>query len=104
MTIKVGALEAKNKFSELMETVAYTKQRVLVERRGKPMAAIVSVADLARLETMESEAAQKNRQKEIDEYFAEARKLRAWWLDKLGGQALPPAADLLREAREEGLE
>ena len=104
MTIKIGALEAKNRFSELMETVAYTKQRVLVERRGKPMAAIVSVADLARLETMEDEASQKNRQREIDDYFAEARKLRAWWLDRLGGQVLPSAADLLRDAREEGLE
>ena len=78
MTIKVGALEAKNKFSELMETVAYTKQRVLVERRSKPMAAIVSVADLARLEDMESEAAQTNRQKGLDDFFSEAQKLRSW--------------------------
>lgn len=104
MTIKVGALEAKNRFSELMETVAYTKERVLIERRGKPLAAMVSVADLQRLEALESRDATQARVKAFDDWLAEADRIRAMLKKDLGGRELPSAADLLREAREERMD
>jgi prevent-host-death family protein len=105
MTIKVGALEAKNKYSELMETVFYTKQRLIVERRGKPMMALVPVADLARLESMESKEDEQAWLKAFDEWLANAEKIRAKLAEELRatGQTLPSAADLIREAREERL-
>ncbi len=46
----VTVAEARKNFSELMAQVAYTHKRILVERRGKPMMALVSVEDLQRLE------------------------------------------------------
>ena len=46
----VSEAEAKKRLSELMSRAAYTDERCLIERRGKPMAAVVSVEDLARLE------------------------------------------------------
>ncbi len=42
--------DAKKHLSELMSRVAYNGERFLILRRGKPMAALVSAEDLARLE------------------------------------------------------
>jgi prevent-host-death family protein len=50
MTSDVGVGEAKKRFSELMSRVTYGRERFLIRRRGKPMAALVSADDLARLE------------------------------------------------------
>jgi prevent-host-death family protein len=101
MVVKVHALEAKNRFSELMETVAYTQQRFLVERRGKPMMAWVPAADLAKLEQMENEESSAARRRRLAEWLAEADRLRKTIEEHLDGRELPSAADLLREAREE---
>lgn len=46
----MGVGEAKKRFSELMSRVAYKRERFLIERRGRPMAALVSTEDLERLE------------------------------------------------------
>lgn len=46
----LSVADAKKHLSELMSRVAYNQERFLIERRGKPMAALVSVEDLARLE------------------------------------------------------
>lgn len=103
MTRKVGALEAKNKFSEIMEQVAYTKQRVLVERRGKPMIAIVPAADLARLESMDSDEAVARRKQAMNQWLTDAAALQAKIMADWQGNDRPAAADLIREAREERL-
>ena len=42
--------DAKKHLSELMSRVAYNQERFLILRHGKPMAALVSAEDLARLE------------------------------------------------------
>ena len=42
--------DAKKNLSELMSRAAYNNERFLIQRRGKPMAALVSVEDLAQLE------------------------------------------------------
>lgn len=46
----MNVAEARKPLSELVASVVYTGKWVLVERRGKPMVAIVSVEDLKRLE------------------------------------------------------
>ena len=50
MTKKVSAANAKAHFSELVASVAYGRERYIIERRGKPVAALVSLADLATLQ------------------------------------------------------
>jgi len=47
---KTSAAQAKAQFSALMAEVAHGGKRVVIERRGKPLAALVSVSDLERLE------------------------------------------------------
>lgn len=50
MVRKVSAAQAKAQLSALVAEVAYGKQRVIIERRGKPLAALVSIGDLDHLE------------------------------------------------------
>lgn len=51
----VGVSEARQDFAELVNRAAYGGERVLVSRRGKPIAAIVPIADVAFIERMEDE-------------------------------------------------
>jgi prevent-host-death family protein len=51
MSESVDVAEAKSKFSELLNRAAYGKERFLIRKRGRPVGAIVSAADLERLET-----------------------------------------------------
>lgn len=50
MAETMNVADAKRRLSELMSRVAYNQERFLVQRRGKPMAALVSAEDLALLE------------------------------------------------------
>src|SRR5438105_15465565 len=59
VTQTMKASEAKAQWSQLLNQVSRRERRVLVEKDGKPVAAIISAADLARLERME-------RQREAD--------------------------------------
>jgi prevent-host-death family protein len=51
--IAVSATEARNNFLELINRAGYGKERIQIERHGKPVAAIISCEDLARLEALE---------------------------------------------------
>jgi len=50
MTTRVSVAKAKAELSALMAAVAYQGRHVIIERRGRPMAALVSVDDLEQLD------------------------------------------------------
>jgi prevent-host-death family protein len=50
MAKRVSAAQAKAHFATLVGEVAFGGQCVIIERRGKPLAALVSLADFERLE------------------------------------------------------
>ena len=50
MAEKVRVTEAKAQLSALMARVGYGGERFVIERRGRPLAALVGVEDLAHLE------------------------------------------------------
>jgi prevent-host-death family protein len=50
MSKSISVAETKRRFSELLARTAYAGERFIVARRGTPMAALVGVADLNRLE------------------------------------------------------
>ena len=50
MSQAIGVAEAKRRFSELMSKTLYKGERFIIERKGKPVAAMVSVDDLKQLE------------------------------------------------------
>ena len=47
---KMTTVEARNKFSELINQVAYGKKRIILTRRGKDIVAVVPIEDLRVLE------------------------------------------------------
>ena len=51
MTRRVSATMAKAQLSALLGEVAFRGSRVVIERRGKPIAALVSLEELERIET-----------------------------------------------------
>ncbi len=50
MTTSMTTLDAKEKFTEVVNHVIQNKERVILTRRGQAVAAIVSLEDLAFLE------------------------------------------------------
>ena len=54
MIKKVTAAQAKAHLSALVAEAGYAGKRILIERRGRPIAAIVSTDDLERLEQQET--------------------------------------------------
>jgi len=50
---EVPIAEARDNFAELVNRAAFGKERVVLSRRGREVAAIVPLEDLALLETLE---------------------------------------------------
>lgn len=50
MVRRVSVAEAKSRFSELLARTAYAGERFVIARRGKPLAGLVALGDLERLE------------------------------------------------------
>lgn len=53
--LKLDATEARQEFAETLNRVAYGKDRVIVHRHGKPIAALVPIEDYELLEQMEDD-------------------------------------------------
>jgi prevent-host-death family protein len=69
-TLVVNAADAKEELAEIINRVASNKERVILTRRGKEVAAIVSIEDLILLENLQH---QGDLQDAIDA-FKEARE------------------------------
>jgi prevent-host-death family protein len=54
MATKISSTEARTVLGELLARAGYGGERFILERRGKPLAALISVQDLQRLESLES--------------------------------------------------
>lgn len=53
----IGMAEAKSKLADLVGQVAYAGQRFVLERRGRPMAALISMKEYERLKELAGEVA-----------------------------------------------
>jgi prevent-host-death family protein len=51
----IGVSDARQDFADLVNRAAYGHERVLVSRRGRPIAAIVPIEDVELLERIEDE-------------------------------------------------
>ena len=70
MTISINTADAKEEFSELVNRVAHNKERIILTRRGKDIAVIIPIEDLALLQDIQN----KNDLSEATEALNEARK------------------------------
>ena len=50
MTTSISTVDAREKFSELINRVSHNKERIVLTRRGKDVAAIVPLEDLLALQ------------------------------------------------------
>jgi prevent-host-death family protein len=55
MTMRVGATELRNKIGDLLARIRYAQERFIIEHRGEPVAAVISIKDLEELERLEDE-------------------------------------------------
>jgi prevent-host-death family protein len=54
--IVLEATKAKDPFSDTLNRAAYAKERIVLTRHGKPLAALVPLEDLELLEALEDQA------------------------------------------------
>ena len=55
MLNKISAADARKKFANILNRVAYGKESFVLTRRGEPLAAIVSIDDLKLLQEIEEQ-------------------------------------------------
>ncbi|MEU6814238.1 type II toxin-antitoxin system Phd/YefM family antitoxin [Streptomyces sp. NPDC046860] len=57
MAYEIPVTQARAELADLINRVVYGGERVTVTRHGKPLVALVSAADLERLEALDAQAA-----------------------------------------------
>jgi prevent-host-death family protein len=72
--MKISAADAKNQFSNVLNRAAFGGERIILTRRGKPVAAVVPMEDLEKLERMEDQADLKEARKELRNYRKSGEK------------------------------
>ena len=68
----------RSQLAETLNRVAYQGERIVLERRGKGVAALVSMEDLAALERMEDEIDAREAKKALDEMKRKGLKPIPW--------------------------
>lgn len=81
-TTSINTVDAKEEFSELINRVSHYKERIILVRRGKEIAAIIPIEDLVLLNASQS----KNDLQEATEALKEARSVGSIALDDLKEQ------------------
>jgi prevent-host-death family protein len=54
--IRLPASQARERFSEILNEVSYGHERLILQRHGKDVAAVISAKDLKRFEELEDRA------------------------------------------------
>lgn len=67
----IGASEARDVFSDLVSRVAYAHERVVIERRHKPVAALISMEELELFERLLQEHEDRLDAAEADRVLAD---------------------------------
>ncbi|KOU53362.1 MULTISPECIES: type II toxin-antitoxin system Phd/YefM family antitoxin [unclassified Streptomyces] len=62
MAYEIPVTQARAELAELINRVVYGGERVVVTRHGKPLVALVSAADLAKLESEQEQEPQQEEQ------------------------------------------
>jgi prevent-host-death family protein len=75
---RLAVSKAREDLADMLNRVAYGHERVLIERRGKNLAALVPVEDLELLEMLEDKVDLEAARKALAEVKAKGGKLIAW--------------------------
>ena len=72
--VQVGIKEIRDNLADALNKVAYAGERVVLARRGKGVAALVSMEDLELLEKMEDEADVRDEKRTLAEMKRKGEK------------------------------
>jgi prevent-host-death family protein len=97
-TRRVSLSDLKQNLGEVINQAAYGAERILLMSRGKARAALISVEDLRKLETLEQIEQQ---QKIQTEQFALLEDLRQLRQSMATAGVITDSVEVLREIREE---
>ena len=95
----VTVAEARRTLADLVTRVGFSGKRVLLQRHGKPVAAVVSVEDLEKLQRFEQQFDEKR--VEALAALEAASRIRAEILMERNGEYVTDTAEAIREMREE---
>lgn len=111
MVRRISAQEARDRFSELIGSVRFSQEPVIVERRGQPYAVLISPEQFARFEqggsTMPASERSELRPLSPEEKqralaaLEAAQQFQTELLAKRGGVPFEDSTELIREMREE---
>ena len=76
--MNIGIAELRGKLADALNRVAYTGERIVLERHGKGVAAMVSMEDLALLEMIEDKEDAKAARRAIAEMKRKGEKPVPW--------------------------
>ncbi len=96
----VGIAEIKRSISTIVNRVAFGRERIVLTSRGKPKAALVSVEDLQKLESLEKMTSPPSRAQQRAA-LAMAQAVREMTLIRRGGVPFSDVAEDLHRLREE---
>ena len=92
--VRITAVEARQRFDELIRDVAQGQETVLIEKDGEPQAIVISLDEYTRMR-------EKTRLSEGKEWKRRIDSLRERVDQELQGGRIPPAEDVIRRMREE---
>ncbi|MFH9616625.1 type II toxin-antitoxin system Phd/YefM family antitoxin [Streptomyces pratensis] len=75
MAYEIPVTQARAELAELINRVVYGGERVVVTRHGKPLVALVSAADLQRLENEETAAREEAAEEQVISSVSSIRSL-----------------------------
>lgn len=87
---KIAVIDARKDLADILNRAAYGKERVVLTRRGKDVAAIVSIDDLNMLEAIEDHMDLKESEKILERVRAGAEPLLS--LDEVKAKYQAPSA------------
>ena len=99
--IRINAAELHQRVGEILSKIRFGDERFVIERRGVPVAAVVTMQDLARLENLTGTRAVRRTKAERLAMLERARAVRQMILKQRRGKPLSNSADLIRQLREE---
>ena len=101
MATHIHAADLHQRVGEILTKIRFAGERFIIERRGIPVAAVVSVEDLKRLETLGGTPSFPRGKQERIAALERAAAMRQMILTQRNGRPLPPTADIIRDLREE---
>ncbi|HET8627924.1 MAG TPA: type II toxin-antitoxin system Phd/YefM family antitoxin [Thermomicrobiales bacterium] len=87
----ITASEARDEFADIINRVAFGRERVTIRRRGKELVAVIPIEDLRLLERLEEAAEDEIDLEEARKILADPTEERIPWEEVKRDLGLPPA-------------